>query len=262
MHYRLLTVPRLEKLLLLMKSIWLLHPALVLLSQKHWLLLLLSQLLLESHLLSGCWSRFGTLGSKPVCLGVCINLIVLKLHIVLNLLALETAIHRVNILLIDVLVLLLVEVELLTEGLRVLIDLCLVVVAVHAVILVHFHLHSVQTLLSCFVIVVYGFSIFDVTLSIVDAIIVIVHILVIVHSTHINYLVTVLKHVVIFGVRILGHDIFHLLVAHIGLFPLEMKLCIDKFKSYNNFKFKFKGRNSNVKSPRAIWVSFEYHLES
>jgi len=258
LHYRLLTVPRLEKLLLLMKSILLLHPALVLLSQKHWLLLLLSQLLLESHLLSGCWSRFGTLGSKPVCLGVCINLIVLKLHIVLNLLALETAIHRVNILLIDVLVLLLVEVELLTEGSRVLIDLCLVIVAVHAFILlvafilVHFHLHSIQTLLSCFVIVVYGFSIFDVTLSIVDAIIFIANILVIVHSTHINYLVTVLKHVVIFGVRILGHDIFHLLVAHIGLFPLEMKLCIDKFKIYNNFKFKFKGRNSKVKSPRAI----------
>lgn len=157
-------------LLLLQKRLLLLHPALILLV--HHILLLLNQLLLISHLFSRCWSCLCTLGSESVCLSVRCHLFIINLHVVLNLLCLETAIHSVNVFICDVFILLGIIVELLTKGLRILVYLCLATIAFESVIFFHFHLHSIEVLLRCFTFALHLFSVFKITLGVIYAVIV------------------------------------------------------------------------------------------
>ena len=138
LYERLLAISRRQNLLLLLHHCLLLHPTLVLLVYQHWLLLL------EYHLLSLRWRRLGTLRSKPVTL----HLPFVELHVILNLLTLESTTNKfqvtcINVLSVDVLVLLLIIVKPLPKRLCIFINLLII-----KLLTVHLHLHSIQLLLT------------------------------------------------------------------------------------------------------------------
>ena len=194
---------RQDLLLLLLDHCLLLHPALVLLIHQHWLLLL------EYHLLSLCWCCLCALWTESVTL----HLISIYLHIVLNLLPLEATCHHawiitsVHIFTIYVLVLLLVEVEPLTEGLGVLVDFVL------PGLVVHFHLYSIQLLLAWLYLCIDFFCLHVIAVRIVDVVLFVSAL----HRPHVDDLVASLHLVfVVLETLVIWNDVLHLLVAHVG----------------------------------------------
>lgn len=204
LYERLLAISRRQNLLLLLHHCLLLHPTLVLLVYQHWLLLL------EYHLLSLRWRRLGTLRSKPVTL----HLPFVELHVILNLLTLESTTNKfqvtcINVLSVDVLVLLLIIVKPLPKRLCIFINLLII-----KLLTVHLHLHSIQLLLTWLNFSINFLSLHVVTFVILEVFFIVLNAL---HGPHINDLISSLDYI-FFVVEffVIWDDILHLLVAHKG----------------------------------------------